>query len=278
LRRRGYNIRLILIGTSRIEASNNVEQRQATPKEIAEILCKSKSVVLPSSYEAPPYVVLEAMACGTPIVVSNAVPEEVVVNNFNGIRVNSFNPEDYANALEKLLSNEELWLKLSRNGQEFIKRFDYVKIAKSTRRLLRGYCKMPHYLPNLVKEADGVKDLLKLALYERRFFKNRLTSLITAALSYTGIAKRNHITIKCVDNHVSEIPLMTFRRLLDAPKMNVIKRYDCCKGVTELINGVSTPIDEVANSDVVRDINWVSWHFANRNRWLTTIKYMPFKT
>jgi GT2 family glycosyltransferase len=28
---------------------------------------------------------------------------------------------------------------------------------------------------------------------------------------------------------------------------------------------------------VVRDINWVSWYFANRNKWLTTIRYMPLK-
>ena len=87
-------------------------------------------MILPSSYEALPYVVLEAMACGTPVVVSSAVPEEVVINNFNGIRVDSFNPEDYADALEKLLTDEELWLKLSRNGLEFVKQFDYIEIAK----------------------------------------------------------------------------------------------------------------------------------------------------
>ena len=85
---------------------------------------------MPSSYEAFPYASLEAMACGTPVVISNSVPEEVVINDFNGIRVNSYNPEDYANALEKLLRDEELWLKLSRNGLEFVKRFDYVEIAK----------------------------------------------------------------------------------------------------------------------------------------------------
>jgi GT2 family glycosyltransferase len=28
---------------------------------------------------------------------------------------------------------------------------------------------------------------------------------------------------------------------------------------------------------VVRDINWVSWYFANRNRWLTTTRYMPLR-
>jgi glycosyltransferase involved in cell wall biosynthesis len=43
---------------------------------------------------------------------------------------NSFNPEDCANALEKLLTDEELWLKLSKNGQEFVKQFDHVKVAK----------------------------------------------------------------------------------------------------------------------------------------------------
>jgi glycosyltransferase involved in cell wall biosynthesis len=62
-------------------------------------------------------------------VVSKAVPEEVLINGFNGIRVNSFNPEDYANALEKLLRDDELWLKLSRNGLEFVKQFYYIEIA-----------------------------------------------------------------------------------------------------------------------------------------------------
>jgi glycosyltransferase involved in cell wall biosynthesis len=78
------------------------------------------------------------LACGTPVIVSNAVPEEVVVN---GIRVNSFSSEDYANALEKLLIDEELWLKLSKNGREFVKKFDYVRISKKYEKMIRGFCK-----------------------------------------------------------------------------------------------------------------------------------------
>jgi FkbM family methyltransferase len=101
-----------------------------------------------------------------------------------------------------------------------------------------------------VKEAGGVKGIPRLALHSRKFFKNWLTSLITVALSYTGIAKRKYITVKCVDNCISEIPLMAFIRLLYAQKINVVKRYDCCKGIVELINGVSIPIDEIANGDV----------------------------
>jgi glycosyltransferase involved in cell wall biosynthesis len=92
-----------------------------TENQKNELLCKAKALFLPSSYESFFYVALEAMACGTLLVVSNAVPEEVVISNCNGIRVNSFNPVDYANALKKLLIDEEQWLKLSRNGLEFVK-------------------------------------------------------------------------------------------------------------------------------------------------------------
>jgi len=132
LRRRGFNTKLIVIGAlSDLPKDESVEHKYGLREnEKNELLCKAKALILPSSYEALPYAFLEAMACGTPVVVSSAVPEEVVINNFNGIRVDSFNPEDYADALEKLLTDEELWLKLSRNGLEFVKRFDYIEIAK----------------------------------------------------------------------------------------------------------------------------------------------------
>jgi glycosyltransferase involved in cell wall biosynthesis len=139
LRKRGFNIRLIIVGALETPPmDNSVENRKSlTEDEKNKLLCEAKALILPSRYEALPYVVLEAMACGTPVIVSNAVPEEVVVNDFNGIRVNSFSSEDYANALEKLLIDEELWLKLSKNGREFVKKFDYVEIAKKYIDLIR---------------------------------------------------------------------------------------------------------------------------------------------
>lgn len=132
LRVKGNNVKLIVIG-SPLDAPKieGIEyQYGLTENQKNELLCKAKALILPSSYEAFPYPVLEAMACGTPVVVSNAVPEEVVINNFNGIRVDSFNPEDYSNAMEKLLTDEEMWLKLSKNGLEFVKQFNYIEIAK----------------------------------------------------------------------------------------------------------------------------------------------------
>jgi L-malate glycosyltransferase len=132
LRSKGYNVRLIIIGKpTKFSANKEVEYRHGiTEEEKLELLSRAKALILPSSYEALPYVSLESMACGTPPIVSTAIPEEVIINGFNGIRVNSYNAKDYANSLEQLLRDEELWLKISKNGLEFVKRFDYIKIAK----------------------------------------------------------------------------------------------------------------------------------------------------
>jgi len=43
--------------------------------------------------------------------------------------VNSYDPDDYASALEKLLLGEMLWVKLSRNSLEFVKQFNYIEVA-----------------------------------------------------------------------------------------------------------------------------------------------------
>jgi len=137
LRERGLDVKLVFVGArsnlveefarrySFVEALFGVDERTK-----AELLSGAKALILPSSGEAIPYTVLEAMAGGAPPVVSSAVPGDMVVDGFNGIRVNSLDPGDYANALEKLLRDEDMWLRLSRNDVEFVKRFDYVEVAK----------------------------------------------------------------------------------------------------------------------------------------------------
>jgi len=139
LRKRGYDIKLVIVGPqSNLPRAEGVEYRYAIlEEEKLELLHRAKALILPSSYEGFPYAVLEAMMCGTPVVVSRAVPEEVIMDGFNGIRVNSFDPRDYANALERLLLDEELWLRLSRNGLSFVKQFDYVEIAKKYVSIIR---------------------------------------------------------------------------------------------------------------------------------------------
>jgi len=144
LRRRGLNLELAIVGSRRHEVEVLAREKDFVrtlfdidEREKISILCSAKALILPSSAETFSYVTLEAMACGTPVVVSSAVPEEVVADRFNGIRVGSFDPRDYASALERLLLDEELWLRVSRNGLEFVRQFDHIRIARRYEELLR---------------------------------------------------------------------------------------------------------------------------------------------
>jgi len=144
LRERGLDMRLVFVGArsslveefarrySFVETLFGIDERTK-----AELLSNAKALILPSSGEALPYTTLEAMASGTPPVISSTVPDDVVVDEFNGVRVNTFDPVDYANVLEKLLGDEDLWLKLSRNGVEFVKRFDQVEVARRYENVFR---------------------------------------------------------------------------------------------------------------------------------------------
>jgi len=140
LRRRGYEVKLVMISAPiSIPSDEVVEFRNGiTENEKLELLCRAKALILPSSYEALPYVTLETMACGRPGVVSSAVPKEVVIDSYNGLRAHRPDPRDYAAALERLLTDQELWLKLSRNGREFIKQFNYIEIANKYINLIKN--------------------------------------------------------------------------------------------------------------------------------------------
>ncbi|MEM3907383.1 MAG: glycosyltransferase family 4 protein, partial [Nitrososphaerota archaeon] len=137
LRERGYDVELAIIGGK----SDNLEREVASKKfvkllsELSEeeknrVLCSAKALILPSSGETFSYTSVEAMACGTPPVVSYAVPEDVVVHGCNGLRVGTLNPVDYANALEKLVRDEELWVHMHQNAIAYVRKFDHIEVAK----------------------------------------------------------------------------------------------------------------------------------------------------
>jgi glycosyltransferase involved in cell wall biosynthesis len=140
LRKRGHDIKLIIIGTPiNIPRDDAVKLKSMLPEsQKIELLCRAKALLLPSSYETFSYVALEAMACGTPPVVSTAVPEEVVIDSYNGLRVHTLDPRDYVAALERLLTDQELWLKLSGNGREFVKQFNYIEVANKYINLIKN--------------------------------------------------------------------------------------------------------------------------------------------
>ncbi|MEM2197194.1 MAG: glycosyltransferase family 4 protein [Sulfolobales archaeon] len=137
LRDRGHDVELVIIGERSEYLEREIASKKfirllpgASEKEKNKVLCNAKAMVIPSSREAFPYASLEAMACGTPPVVSYAVPRDVVIHGYNGLRVETLNPVDYANALERLLRDEELWAHIHQNAMAYVRRFDYVEVAR----------------------------------------------------------------------------------------------------------------------------------------------------
>ncbi|MGB9959773.1 MAG: glycosyltransferase family 4 protein [Candidatus Bathyarchaeales archaeon] len=112
---------------------------EGDPPTVRKFLAEGKVLILPSRYEAFSYVVLEAFASGLPVVVSKAIPEELVVDGFNGFRVSSFEPKDYAAKLSALFESVDLWEEMSRAARVTAEKYSYINIAKQYETIIRCF-------------------------------------------------------------------------------------------------------------------------------------------
>ena len=93
--------------------------------------------VLPSLYEGFGIPLLEAMACGCPVLTSTTgSPPEVVEDA--GYLVNPIKVDDIAAGICEVLSNSELRSAMVVKGLERVKDFSWEKCARETLRVLEG--------------------------------------------------------------------------------------------------------------------------------------------
>ncbi|MBI5403299.1 MAG: glycosyltransferase family 4 protein [Ignavibacteriae bacterium] len=85
-----------------------------------ELLKNSDILVYPTYMDGFPIVLLDAMSAGCPVVTSKVVGaiSEVVVNGETGYLISDYNPENYANAILKIIGDEKHFIKLSANSQK----------------------------------------------------------------------------------------------------------------------------------------------------------------
>jgi D-inositol-3-phosphate glycosyltransferase len=87
-------------------------------------------LVMPSHYESFGMVALEAMACGTPVVVSDVGGlSQLVRHNQTGFRVQAANPAGMADAIQRLLMNDALRRRMGHRAACYAEDFSWVKIV-----------------------------------------------------------------------------------------------------------------------------------------------------
>jgi len=90
---------------------------------IPEILSKAYAFIFPSLSEGMPVAVLEAMACGLPVIASDLPGiREIIRNGYNGILVPSKSTFALKEAMIRLISNEQLAKKMGERARKHIEK------------------------------------------------------------------------------------------------------------------------------------------------------------
>ncbi len=142
------DIRLILAGYEFNKASELIERlperlrykvRYAgfvSGKEKIDLLSKAKIFVLPSRHEANPVSIIEALACGCAVLVSDIQEIKYVSENKIGLTFKSGSSEDLTEKLAFLLENKILRQQFGENGRRYAFQFLWDDIALKFERFL----------------------------------------------------------------------------------------------------------------------------------------------
>ena len=99
--------------------------------DVKDVYLNSAVFTLPSRFEGFGLVIIEAMACGVPVVAFDCEngPRNIITNNQDGILVKPFDVDDYAESLLRLMRDDQLRTQMGRRAYESSKRYSIEDIA-----------------------------------------------------------------------------------------------------------------------------------------------------
>lgn len=112
--------------------------------KLVHYLNESKVFVLSSVSEGFPKVILEAMACGAPVVATDVGSCREIVGDKAGIIVPPKNPEAMAEAIHRLISDTRLWEDCSHQALQIAQKYDWTSTANKVWKI---YKELVHQSP-----------------------------------------------------------------------------------------------------------------------------------
>lgn len=107
-------------------------------REDAADICRLADLFLmPSLQEGLSVALMEAMACGTPVIASDIRGNRDLLQGGTGILVRKNRPEEYAAYITFLLEHQEYAKKMGENGRNAVKNYDIHLVDAEMRRLYR---------------------------------------------------------------------------------------------------------------------------------------------
>jgi alpha-1,3-rhamnosyl/mannosyltransferase len=100
-------------------------------EDLPALYCGAVAFIYPSLYEGFGLPPLEAMACGTPVIISNAPALQEVAGNV-AIQVDPYDVEGLTEAIHLVISSPEIRESMKKNGLERAKCFSWRKTAAQT--------------------------------------------------------------------------------------------------------------------------------------------------
>ena len=118
-----------------------LESRVYFPGRVSDpypVLYQAKLFVLSSRFEGFPMALLEAMSCGLPVVSFECPtgPSDIITDGFDGVLVQNGNVKGLANAINKLIDDEEMRNRMGKQAPKVVKKFSLGNIMEKWESLI----------------------------------------------------------------------------------------------------------------------------------------------
>ncbi len=111
-------------------------QIYVSDEELPALYSDAAAVIVPSFYEGFGLTVLEAMACGAPVIVSD-IPVFRELFDETALFTNPLEPKELANSMLKIIEDKSLAMKLREKGLKHAAKFSWNESARNTQDVIK---------------------------------------------------------------------------------------------------------------------------------------------